>query len=96
MKKKKGNEKMNKRQIYMSDTHNYANEKERWDEIIEIWNEFMDLHMDYPFLRFMQIITMFQNWHQKVYATDGFYVEDDVLLKRFKKFLIYIGKGENH
>ena len=80
---------MNKRQIYMLDTHNYVNEKERWGEIIEIWNDFMD----YPFLRFMQIITMFQNWHQKTYETDGFYIEDDVLLERFKEFLIFT-KGE--
>lgn len=87
---------MNKRQIYMLDIHNYANEKERWGEIIEIWNDFMDFHMDYPHFRFMQIIMMFQNWHQKTYETDGFYVEDDILLERFKEFLIYIGKGENH
>jgi len=86
---------MNKRQIYMLDIHNYANEKERWGEIIEIWNEFMDFHMDYPHFRFMQIITMFQNWHQKIYETDGFYVEDDILLERFKEFLIYV-KGKNH
>jgi len=86
---------MNKRQIYMLDTHNYANEKERWGEIIEIWNEFMDFHMDYPHFRFMQIITMFQNWYQKTYETDGFYVEDDILLERFKEFLIYV-KGKNH
>ena len=85
---------MNKRQIYMLDTHNYAKERKRWDEIVEVWDEFMDFHMEYPHFRFMQIIMMFQNWHQKVYETDGFYVEDDILLERFKEFLIYIGKGE--
>ena len=77
---------MNKRQIYMLDNHNY---KERWDEIIEIWDEFINFHMDYPHLRFMQIIIMFQNWHQKIYKTDGFYIEDDILLKHLKEFLEY-------
>ena len=85
---------MNKRQIYIKDSNN-INKNERWNEIIEIWNEFMDFHMDYPYLRFIQIITMFQNWHQRVYETDGFYIEDDILLERFKKFIMYI-KGENH
>ena len=87
---------MNKRQIYMLDTNNYANEKERWGEIIEIWDEFMDFHMEYPHFRFMQVIMIFQNWHERTYQTDGFYyIEDDILLERFKEFLKYI-KGENH
>ena len=84
---------MNKRQIYMLDTHSNTNKEKRWDEIIEIWDEFMDFHMDYPHFRFMQIITTFQNWHQNTYKTDGFYVEDDILLERFKEFLIYIKGG---
>ena len=84
---------MNKRQIYMLDTHNFVNKEKRWDEIIEIWDEFMDFHMDYPHFRFMQIITTFQNWHQNTYKTDGFYVEDDILLERFKEFLIYVKGG---
>lgn len=84
---------MNKRQIYMLDTHSNTNKEKRWDEIIEIWDEFMDFHMDYPHFRFMQIITTFQNWHQNTYKTDGFYVEDDILLERFKEFLIYVKGG---
>ena len=84
---------MNKRQIYMLDTHSNTNKEKRWDEIIEIWDEFMDFHMDYPHFRFMQIITTFQNWHQNTYKTDGFYIEDDILLERFKEFLIYVKGG---
>ena len=84
---------MNKRQIYLLDTHSNTNKEKRWDEIIEIWDEFMDFHMDYPHFRFMQIITTFQNWHQNTYKTDGFYVEDDILLERFKEFLIYVKGG---
>lgn len=77
----------------MLDTHSNTNKEKRWDEIIEIWDEFMDFHMDYPHFRFMQIITTFQNWHQNTYKTDGFYVEDDILLERFKEFLIYVKGG---
>ena len=77
----------------MLDTHNFVNKEKRWDEIIEIWDEFMDFHMDYPHFRFMQVITTFQNWYERTYKTDGFYIEDDILLERFKEFLKYV-KGE--
>ena len=80
---------MNKRHAYIKDRNN-INKNERWNEIIKIWDGFTNFHMDYPDLRFMQIIIMFQNWHQKTYKTDGFYVEDDILLERFKEFLLYI------
>lgn len=36
--------------------------------------------------RFSQLIINFLNWHLNKYGTDGFYVEENEMLKRFNEF----------
>lgn len=41
--------------------------------------------------RFSQLIINFLNWHLNKYGTDGFYVEEDEMLKKFNEFKDDIG-----
>ena len=36
--------------------------------------------------RFGQLIINFLNWHLNKYKTDGFYIEENEMLKRFSEF----------
>jgi hypothetical protein len=42
---------------------------------------------NFPDLRFSQLMINFFYWHKGEYKTDGFYLEEDEYLKRFKEFI---------
>lgn len=42
---------------------------------------------NFPDLRFSQLMISFSAWHESKYKTDGFYLEEDEYLKRFKEFI---------
>ena len=56
-----------------------------------LYNEIRNEHEKHPDLRFTQLMITFMEWHESKYGNDGFYLEDDIFLIRFKEF---IGKME--
>ena len=57
------------------------------DRLVEIYHTMLIAHESkVPDWRCMQLLINFLDWHKSSYGTDGFYIEDDEFLKRFKKF----------
>lgn len=57
----------------------------------EFYNALKELHKNVPDWRFGQFMLNFINWYAQEYRTDIFYIEDDKILKAFRKFLNEIG-----
>ena len=57
------------------------------NRLVEIYNVLLAYHKKYPDIRMMQMINNFMNWHLGTYGSDGFYIEDDVFLKRIDRFM---------
>lgn len=54
----------------------------------DFYKKLKNYHKKYfPDMRFIQLIHNFLTWHYQEYKTDGFYIEEDECLKRFKKFI---------
>ena len=52
-----------------------------------------DYHKYYlPDWRFGQLVINFLTWHLSKYGTDGFFVEEDEMLKRFCEFIDYAAR----
>lgn len=62
------------------------------NRLYKIYDVLFESHKKIPDIRFMQLMSNFFDWHKIQYGTDGFYVEDDEFIIRFKK---YMGMFEN-
>jgi len=53
-----------------------------------IYKTIKELHQNnFPDWRIMQLINNFLIWHYNKYKSDGFYVEDNEFITRFKTFI---------
>ena len=55
--------------------------------LIKLYNKLKTNHEKVPDLRFTQLMIAFFEWRKNTYGSDGFYVEDDEFVVRFKKFM---------
>ena len=54
----------------------------------DFYKELKELHQLYfPDWRFMQMMSNFMSWHYNTYKTDGFYIEENKFLERFRRFI---------
>lgn len=79
---------MNKREnaIY---NKNDETSRQRYIEIMSIWDTFKFTHMEYPFLRIGQLLLSFEKWHKQRYGTYIFFIEDDILELHLEEYLDY-------
>ena len=59
-------------------------DKKRLEDVYETLRAY---HEEIPDIRFLQLMMDFFSWHYQNFNTDGFYVEDEDFLTRFKMFM---------
>ena len=59
-------------------------DKKRLEDVYETLRAY---HEAIPDIRFLQLMMDFFSWHYQNFNTDGFYVEDEDFLTRFKMFM---------
>lgn len=59
----------------------------------DFYTDMKVLHKKLPDLRFMQLMNLFFDWHAKRYNSDGFYVEDNRFIDRFREFVETMKEG---
>lgn len=58
------------------------------DRLDDIYNTIKDLHKKYfPDWRIMQLINNFYIWHYYKFKSDGYYLEEEEFIARFKNFV---------
>ena len=56
--------------------------------LFKIYDVMFKAHKDYfPDWRMMQLLLNFISWHVSEYKTDGFYIEDETFINRFKEYV---------
>lgn len=56
------------------------------NRLFKIYDIMFNYHKEHPDLRMMQILNNFFRWYEINYNNDGFYLEDDDFLSRFKEW----------
>lgn len=61
----------------------------------KLYDTLRQYHQQLPDWRFMQMIVDFMTWHHAYYGTDGYYIEDNTFISRFKEFINDMVKEED-
>lgn len=57
------------------------------NRLFKIYDTMFEYHKENPDLRMMQILNNFFRWYMMRYKNDGFYLEDNDFIIRFKEFI---------
>lgn len=85
----------NNKRLNAINTPNEENCRKRFIEIINLWDDFKNLHIQCPELRMGQLLSIFEDWYKTYYGKDIFYAEDDMLSLYFEDFVTFMGKDYN-